>query len=377
MIRDPNFALAAARLVVARVRRNFFIARASGPELDEVKKLAEKTVTSAPNLPEAHIALGVYYYLGQRQYDIALKELQRALELQPNHFTALEVSAYIHRRQGQWKLGISEMEKCEGRDPRNSELVANIAGAYCSLRMWKEAKRDALRALALDPNSTLGLQTAIFASLNLTGDIEAAKRTLADYPQPGRVADFSVVASSRTAVYLKVIERDFAGALKLYESEIDDPAENRSRLATRAAIHVLAGNTAAAHEEIARARDLLEARLREQPDDAPAHLQLAWVNLALQRNAEAVRLARHATELVPVEKDAILGPTYLAALAEIQARAAESDEAVKTLQRLLAMPIGYYISIQQLKIDPVWDPIRNDPGFQQLLVGKESVGANL
>jgi serine/threonine-protein kinase len=69
-----------------------------------------------------------------------------------------------------------------------------------------------------------------------------------------------------------------------------------------------------------------------------------------------------------------LGPTYLACLAEIEAQTGDTSTAVKTLQRLLSMPIGNYISIQQMKIDPVWDPIRNDPEFQQLLAGKEQIG---
>jgi serine/threonine-protein kinase len=50
--------------------------------------------------------------------------------------------------------------------------------------------------------------------------------------------------------------------------------------------------------------------------------------------------------------------------------------AVKILQRLLSIPIGFYISIQQFKIDPVWDPIRNDPRFQPLLAGKRPSGPN-
>jgi serine/threonine-protein kinase len=77
---------------------------------------------------------------------------------------------------------------------------------------------------------------------------------------------------------------------------------------------------------------------------------------------------------VPLEKDAISGAVLLAGLAEIQARSNDPTGAVKSLQRLLSIPIGYYISLQELKLDPVWDPIRNDPEFQQLLTGKESVG---
>jgi serine/threonine-protein kinase len=122
-----------------------------------------------------------------------------------------------------------------------------------------------------------------------------------------------------------------------------------------------------------KARGLLEARLRD-PDDGFVTLQLGWVNLALKRNADALRLAHRATELLPVEKDALGGAPLLAALGEIQARAGRPAEAVQTLHRLLSIPAGFAISVQQLKIDPVWDPIRNDPGFQQLLAGKELVG---
>jgi len=374
--RDPNFALAAARLAESRVRRHWFIARLSNSELAETKTLADRAVALSPALAEAHIALATFYYFGKRQYDEALAELQRAVELQPNNVSALELSAYVHRRQGQWERALAEMTKCEARDPRNPQLVGNIGAAYCSLRMWDEAKRGGLRALAIDPRSFVGLQTAIFASLNGTGDIEEAKRTLASYPVGGGTAEFSVIAAAPPVVYLKVIERDFSAALKLCEADIADPGENRSRLAGRAAIHVLAGDTLSAQGEVTRARDLLESRLRERPDDVVALVQLGWINVALHRNADALRLAHQATELIPVEKDALLGPSYLACLAEIQARAGEPAEAVKTLRRLLSMPIGFYISIQQLKIDPVWDPIRNDLGFQQLLVSKEQIGPN-
>jgi tetratricopeptide (TPR) repeat protein len=227
-----------------------------------------------------------------------------------------------------------------------------------------------------DPHSFLGLQTAIFASLYGSGDIDQAKRIMANYPQEGRTADFSVIASVPPALYLKVIERDFAAALKLCETDVADPGENRSRLAGRAALHVLAGDAASAQYEIARARDLLESRLRDQPADVVALLQLNWINVALKHNGDALRLAHQATELIPAEKDALSGPTYLASLAEIQARTGEAGEAVKTLRRLLSMPIGFYISIQQLKIDPVWDPIRNHSGFKDLLSSKEQVGPN-
>jgi tetratricopeptide (TPR) repeat protein len=226
--RDANFVLAAARLVVSRVRRHFFIAQLSQAELSDLKNLADRTLALAPNLAEAHIALGSFYYYSKRQYEHALACFQRALQLQPNNVVALERLAYIYRRQGKWERALSEMANCEVRDPRNPQLVANIGGAYCSLRMWEEAKRAGSRALAIDPHSILGLQTVFLASLNGTGNIDEARRTLANYPPGARVADFTVLGSAPPSVYLKVIERDFATALKLSESEIADPDENRA-----------------------------------------------------------------------------------------------------------------------------------------------------
>ncbi|MFZ3374939.1 MAG: tetratricopeptide repeat protein, partial [Chthoniobacterales bacterium] len=137
--RDPNFALAAARLVESRMTRHWFVRRLSDAELPAVKSIAEQAVALAPDLAESHIALGIFYYLGHLQYDEALSELQRALELQPGDTRALEFSGYVHRRQGRWKLALSELTQAEDRDPRNGSLVANIGAAYCYLRMWTEA----------------------------------------------------------------------------------------------------------------------------------------------------------------------------------------------------------------------------------------------
>ena len=103
-------------------------------------------------------------------------------------------------------------------------------------------------------------------------------------------------------------------------------------------------------------------------------MQLSWIDVALQRNSEAVALARRAAESLPPKKDAVEGPELLAGLAQIEARTGHTAEAIKTLQQVLQLPAGMVVSIQRLKIDPVWDPIRSDPGFQDLLTMKEHVG---
>jgi TolB-like protein/Flp pilus assembly protein TadD len=371
--RDPNFALAAARLAENRILRHWFVRRLREAELPELKSLADHAVALGPNLAEAHLALGSFYYYGKLQFHDALEEFGKALKLQPNNVRALELSSYIYRRQGQLERALGELAKCEERDPQDGSLVRETAATYCALRMWPEAKRAASRSLALEPHGLSALATLFLSCLNGAGDLNEAKRALAMFPEPPRITIFLTVQSA-IGPYIHVMERDFAGALKACETKAADPDENRSRLVARVAIHVLAGDTASAQGEIEQTRDLLERQLSDRPDDAFAMMQLSWANLALNREADALRLAHQGTDLHPLEKDFLTGAAFLTALAQIEARADQPGDAVTALRRLLSIPAGTIVSIAQLKIDPVWDPIRNDPGFQQLLTGKEKIG---
>jgi len=104
--------------------------------------------------------------------------------------------------------------------------------------------------------------------------------------------------------------------------------------------------------------------------------ELSWVYLALGRNADALRLSRHAADLLPIEKDVVSGPFFQNGLAQIEAHTGAPEEAIKRLRRLLSIPAGQVVSIARLKVDPVWDPIRNRPDFQRLLAGPEQIGPN-
>ena len=372
--RDPNFALAAARLAESRILRHWFVTRhaENDPALVEIRSLVDRALTLAPNLAEAHIALGSFYYYVKHQYEDALKEFGRALEVQPNNIRALELSAYVYRRQGRWKLSLDQLAKCEERDPRDASLAANIASSYAALRMWPEAKRASSHSLVVDPHNLIGIRVLILSCLNGQGDFNEVKRLLF---AGQRATNFITLDISATEAYVHVLDRDFAAARKTCETEATNPDENLSRLMALVVIHLLANDPASATAEIEKARGFVEARLRERPNETSL-IQLSWINLALRNNAEALRLATQAAQAAPVEKDALLGAAILTGLAEIQARAGEPAAAVNTLQRLLAMPGGFCVSIAQLKIDPIWDPIRNDPGFQQLLAGKELIGPN-
>jgi TolB-like protein/Tfp pilus assembly protein PilF len=383
---DPNFAEAAAELARNRLWRHWYISFLAPGELEEVKSIIDRALTLAPNSPQAHVALGLFLYWGHRQYEMALAEFNRALELQPNNALARRGCAAVYRRRGEWERSLANSQRAQEVDPRDAGIPNDIGVTYLALRQWKDAERAELRALAIDPHNTLAAANLFITRLNATGDVDSARRALDGFPEAikslnrtGRGGNVGgdVAAVIGTWVYLDVIERRLTDAFQALEKEVvNDDRAHRQQLAGRVALRVLAGETEAAKSAGEEALPLLEARLRERPDDTFAMTGLSWVYLALGRNADALRLFRQAADSISIEKDALDGPYFQNGLAQIEARAGEPNEAIKRLRRLLAIPAGQPVSIARLKIDPVWDPIRNRPDFQQLLSGPEQVGPN-
>src|SRR5260370_7738716 len=209
------------------------------------------------------------------------------------------------------------------------------------------------------------------------GDINEAHRVLATFPAEHKIllsSDFGDVADVMgDRAYVCVLARDFKAALKGWESAGSTAIDQRRQLSARVEIRVLAGDLIGAQAETEKARQLLAERLRERPNEISSMTQLSWIYLALKRNDDAINLARQAADLLPPEKDALVGNILVTGLAEIKARAGATADAVAILRRLLSVPAGGSVSIARLKIDPVWDPIPNDPAFHQLLTLPHSV----
>jgi serine/threonine-protein kinase len=375
---DPSFAVAAARLARNRLWWHWLVTPLTPAELEEVKTLVDGALAIAPDFAESHVSLALFHYMGHREYEHALLAFQRALELQPNHADARKYCGYVYRRMGQWERSLVEMARAEELDPRDDTIPANIAASYVNLRQWNDAKRAASRSITLHPHNQGALRNLFLSCVNGDGRTDAARRVIGSLPSGVTLTTNAVRGSVSNIIedfsYLQVLERDFAGALQHAKNENDDPRERVSRLVARVAIRVLAGDAAGEKAESEEACALMEARLRERPDDGFAMTQLSWVYLALGRKADALRMAHRAAEWLPIEKDAFGGPSFAVGLAQIQARTGEAPEAVKTLRHLLSIPAGIAVSLNRLKIDPVWDPIRSVPEFQQLLAGREEIG---
>ena len=381
LTRDPNFVEAAAALAQSRLMRHWFVSPLTVAHLDEVKSLIDRALALAPNSPEAHLALGLFFYWGHRQYENALTEFKRTLELQSNNALARLYCALVYRRRGEWERSLADTQRAQELNPRDASIPQSIGVTYTALRLWKDAERAALRALAIDPHYAPAVVILSLARLNGTGDPDSARRAFDDFPEAtkGYIGPPTGSGSNGNAftvlgplVYIDVIQKRFTDAFQV----VDNDSVRLRRLAGRAILRVLAGELEAAKPAAEEALPLLEARLKEQPDDRLAMRELSWVYLALERNADALRISKQAADSLPIEKDALFGPSFQAGLAEIEARTGAPEEAVKRLRSLLSIPAGWGVSIARLKIDPVWDPIRNRPDFQQLLSGPEQIGPN-
>src|SRR5262249_20252865 len=365
--RDPNFAEAVAGLARSRLERHWLASPLTATELEEVKSLIDRALALAPNSPEAHFALGLFFYWGHRQYENALAEFNRTLELQPNSADARAYSAWVHRRRGEWERSLMDSQRAEELDPRDATIPTNIGVTCYALRLWKDAERAELRALAIDPHNTQAAMFLVLTRLTKTGDLHSARRALDDFPDvikgiPGgaggprgatRAGDISAVIG--WPVYLDVMERRFTNAFQTVDKRVvNDDRAHLQQLAGRVAIRLLAGEHEAAKSIAEEALPVIGARFRERTGDTLEMTELSWVYLALGRNADALRLSRQAADIISIEKDALAGANFQIGLAQIEARAGAPEEAIKRLRRLLSIPAGA-ASIAGLKMDPVWD----------------------
>ena len=374
--RDPNFALAIAQLAICQLRRHWLTNPLTETEVMNAGEMAKQAASLAPNLAEAHIAIGLFHYYGHRDYEPALAEFQRALQVQPNNALALSFIGFVHRRQSKWELALKELKQSLELNPRDAYTMGGVAETDIFLRRWQETKEFARRGLTIDPHESTCMRMLLLSYLNGAGNAEEAIRLLGDFPAEDLILPntgmFAMVIGTRGETL--VLGRKFDAASKACETGIVATTNGWQLFAAKAGIRVLAGDVAGAQPDAAKAREPLEARVHEYPHDFRALKALSWVYLALNRKSDAVNIARQVVEFLPVEKDAVLGSGNLAGLAEILAQSGASAEAVQILKSLLSIPAGETVSVARLKIDPVWDPIRNDPGFRQLLTTKEHVG---
>jgi len=370
---DPKFALAWALLSCVDALGYLTLTLQPTVALrDETGQAAETALALQPNLGEAILAKGYYYYACLTDYDAAVRYFEKARQFLPNSSQIPESLAYVARRRGQWERSESYFNEAERLDPRNVSLLTQHAQSYMIVRRFPEALRKFDQVLDITPDDvdTIAQKAGIAQA---QGDLTRAGVLLAPlHPPPDDTGALEI------QVYQAILERRPAEMISLL-SEIltnPDPALGYNNGELRFWLgwaQDVAGNHAAAQETWRQARIELEPFLKEQPDNYVLIGDLALVNMGLGDKAAAFALAEQAMSVLPLEKDAVDGPAPIEVLARVAAQVGERDRAIAALEELLSIPSEGALASRVpltpalLQLDPMFDPLRNDPRFQKLI----------
>jgi len=361
---DPNFAGAFAGL--AWVEDWMYHSFDPTPARKEkARAAANEAIRLQPDLPEAHLALGFYHYYCERDYQGALNEFAIAQKSLPNCAECYMAIGAIERRQGKWAESTANLEKAAALGPKDAFLLVNLADNYRANKNFEMADKLYDRAIEAAPQSFGARAQKAMVAMELKGDFSVMDKELALVP-PG-VDPEGLVTLGRAKTLM--LQRKFAealGAIKQLPQEVfHDSTAPLPRAFLEGTLYTYLNDKQKARAAFESARSVAEQSLRESPDNASRHALLGQIFAGLGQKEAAIAEGRRAVELLPESQDAFDGPNATLLLAQIYAWTGEKDQALQLLDHSLNTPNG--ITIPILKLDPAWDPIRNDPRFQALI----------
>ncbi|MGA9408403.1 MAG: protein kinase, partial [Bacteroidota bacterium] len=363
---DPTFALAWARMSYAHSLAYWNHINHSSEQIDSARAFAQKALDLQPNLPEAHLSMGYVHYWGHRDYSLALKDFKQAEEALPNNADVAAAIAFIRRRQGEWQDALEGLTRATELDPRNAHWLLEKGSTLAALGRYEDAIVSVDQASAIRPD----MQSAISdkaTCLVMLGRIKEA-RTVAASIKSNDMTVYYILSFPKFSI--EMFSHDFDAAQSFLHSApatfgYADFVIYRS---------VLIGEVFDARRDSSGARRAYKAAVGEleplqksKPDDPDIEIALGLAYAGMGRSSEALRDGQKAVDLLPLSKDSFDGSHYLIELAKINARLGRGGEAVEILKNVMSVVSGQFISPAVLRLDPVWNPIRNDPQFQELL----------
>jgi tetratricopeptide (TPR) repeat protein len=357
---DPTFALAIAQL--SRVVNNewWFVIIPERAKFEEALALANRALALQPDLPEAHLALGMYLYHGHYDYAGGEAEFRLALKSAPNCAECFEYIGYLQRRQDRWDDALGSFVRSLELDPRNEVTLRVHAIVLQQMRRYREAAAAADRQARISSHPERAAIQRGWIELEMNGDERSLREALAKTP-----ADDDVLFDRW---HLAMIHRRFDDALGALGSmsgeRLNAGYGTISKEELRGLTLTAAGKKAQAHAALVEARAAYEKLLHVRPDDALTLILLARTNALLGNPEAARREAAQASALLPEAKDAVDGLRVSIRRVQVLIVLGELDAALAETERLATVNAGFEWTDLEM---PIFDPLRPHPRFQQVL----------
>jgi len=362
---DPSFALAWAYLSCMQSGIYWNGIDPTPPRLAAAKEALDHAMALDPTLPENHLALGYYHYYGLRDFSGALAEFQLAEKNLPNNVEVLKAIGLIQRRFAHWDEAIAMLRRAVQLDPRNIQSAGILATTLMAKRRFSDALAVADHILTVEPSNTQGIANKAFSLWGL-GNLDAVDEVLANPAANLHLRGHQALNKHKDAEALDLFTKGLQNARGEEKRELlFDVARTQQRLGNVPA-------SGAAYQQVIQ--ELTQALESTDKQDtfglAGLHSFLGIVYANMGDAASAVAEGRKGMELQPTSEDPFEGPQREEEMALIYARLGNADEAIPILQRWIQVPSSTSITPTLLRIDPDWDPIRNDPRFQELAAEK-------
>ena len=374
---DPQFALAYYLLSRIHGELYWFGYDKSSTRLETSKRAAETALRLRPDMGEGHLALAFYHYYSSRNYEAAIRELTLAQRTLPNESDVASALGMIERRRGRWEESVLHQERARRLDPRNIATLWNLFETLTFLRRYSQADRVLADAMLIAPEAHMIPIARAELSLREHGDTAPLREALRRVPEtfdPGG-------AVTTISVRLALMERDYDEAERQlgnckeckyndvglcgFVGALDDytvPREWYVGLIARGR-----GKNEDARHAFEAARNAVLVEAEESPNDAKVLIMRALIDAMLGRAEEAISTGERAAQLLPISADALDGPLIATNLAAIYAQLGRRDEALDALEKIVTQIGGP--TPGTLRIEPQWDPLREDARFQKLLAG--------
>ena len=367
--RDPSFLEAYCQLAFVHDQLYFDWIDRTPARLAMAKDAIDSAFRLKPDSGEAHLARAVHLYRGYLDYDGALAELEIARHSLPNHARIFQLMGAIQRRQGHWEPSRRNLERAAELDPRDTDTLEMLSSDYARFRRYAEAKTLLARAAAVAEPDNISMKLALPEwELDVNADTRPLRQAIDSLRTTNPAVGTSHIATSWLTCALA--ERDGVAATRALSSLNEngiflcDKVQFNRRF-VEGLIARMTNDERRAQLAFVAARAEQEKIVEAQPDFGPAWCVLGMIDAGLGRKEEALREGRRALELLPAEKEALVGRYLVRYFAVIAAWVGEQDLACEQLTVVVRPPSN--VSYGELKLMPWWDPLRGEPCFENIV----------